>query len=273
MRLFAVKESEGESRMLVERIACLLALLLSTAASNDKQQFWIRLGDNTAAGTQVGSLNAHPILRNYSYDGVRPNRSFSIIGISSDGAQYFRLEPSTGVIFTARAIDRDDLCSDSRLCCENELVCTFSFRALVTIGKTQLVPLVHVSLTDQNDNAPRFAVANIALEVLESNEPRSMYRAQEQRLPPATDLDSKNYSIREYRLITSEPRKFALRKPQSLTDASEMLVLMIQEPLDREEQNSYQMTIVAYDGGQPSLSSNMSVVIVSVASCTISFAV
>ena len=68
-------------------------------------------------------------------------------------------------------------------------------------------------------------------------------------VPAATDPDSEKYSIQYYELV-AETDKFGLTESRGL-DGSVDLQLVLRNVLDREQVATYQVKILAHDGGTP----------------------
>lgn len=79
-------------------------------------------------------------------------------------------------------------------------------------------------------------------------------------LPAASDPDSPQFSIQEYRLLSNLSGLFDLRAAR-IGRTMENARLVLKQPLDREKRESYTMTVVAFDGGQPSRSGTLTVII------------
>uniref|UniRef100_A0A8D2D8V5 Dachsous cadherin-related 2 n=1 Tax=Sciurus vulgaris TaxID=55149 RepID=A0A8D2D8V5_SCIVU len=152
----------------------------------------------------------------------------------------FHVHPDTGIIRTARRLDR-------------ELRDHYSFVAATLLGA---VVQVEIRVNDVNDHSPRFPRDSLQLDVSELSPPGTAFR-----LPGAHDPDAGLFSTQGYTLVQSSdlPKNpggpfFQLRygtpgSPPSLP--LEPLDLVLLRRLDREELAAHELLIEAWDGGIP----------------------
>ncbi|MBZ3888533.1 Protocadherin-16 [Sciurus carolinensis] len=152
----------------------------------------------------------------------------------------FHVHPDTGIIRTARCLDR-------------ELRDHYSFVAATLLGA---VVQVEIRVNDVNDHSPRFPRDSLQLDVSELSPPGTAFR-----LPGAHDPDAGLFSTQGYTLVQSSdlPKNpggpfFQLRygTPGSLPSLPlEPLDLVLLRRLDREELAAHELLIEAWDGGIP----------------------
>ncbi|XP_077878116.1 protocadherin-23 [Ictidomys tridecemlineatus] len=152
----------------------------------------------------------------------------------------FHVHPDTGIILTARCLDREQ--RDH-----------YSFVAATLLGA---VVQAEIRVNDVNDHSPRFPRDSLQLNVSELSPPGTAIR-----LPGAHDPDAGLFSIQGYTLVQSSdlPKNpagpfFQLRygtpgPPPSLP--LEPLDLVLLRRLDREELEAHELLIEAWDGGIP----------------------
>jgi len=80
-------------------------------------------------------------------------------------SEYFEVDASSGLLYVARQIDRDEVCYSTSVC-----------RLTIDIALLRPVALfrafqVHVDVLDLNDNDPKFSVEDFLLTVPESVAP------------------------------------------------------------------------------------------------------
>ena len=162
-----------------------------------------------------------------------------------EGGPYFRLNKTTGILRTARPIDRERVCADTP---ENE-PCAIKFTVLQHRPFFHIIK-IEVYLQDYNDHSPRFPEGRIALTISETTKPDTTFS-----IPAAEDLDGGANSVQNYELI-SETTKFAL---QFTNDSGFIhdLNLVLKAPIDREEERSYSFIVTAKDGGNPPRTGSM----------------
>ncbi|XP_075806754.1 protocadherin-23 [Microtus pennsylvanicus] len=159
----------------------------------------------------------------------------------------FHVHPDTGIIRTARRLDR-------------ERRDHYSFVAATLWGE---VVQVEIRVNDVNDHSPHFPRDSLQLEVSELSPPGTVFR-----LPGAQDPDAGLFSIQGYTLLQmsdlpQDPAGpfFQLRygaqgppasPPQPVSSSPlEPLDLVLLRRLDREEVAAHELQIEAWDGGSP----------------------
>ncbi|CAK6445874.1 unnamed protein product [Pipistrellus nathusii] len=153
----------------------------------------------------------------------------------------FHVHPDTGIIRTARSLDR-------------ERRDRYSFVAATLLGA---VVQVEIRVNDVNDHSPRFPRDSLRLDVSELSPPGTAFR-----LPGAHDPDAGLFSIQGYTLLQPSdlPEEdpagpfFRLRygTPGSPPPSPlEPLDLVLLRRLDREAAAAHELQIEAWDGGRP----------------------
>ncbi|XP_069366334.1 protocadherin-10-like [Paralichthys olivaceus] len=159
-------------------------------------------------------------------------RRFRIV--SGAKKQYVEVNLENGVLFVNERIDREELCEQSLSC---------SFHLQVVIENPLELYRVEMEILDVNDNSPSFPWTEFNLDISESAAPGSRFP-----LESAQDLDIGSNSLRTYLLSVNE---HFLLDIQTRSDGSKFAELVLQSPLDREQQSAHQMVLTAVDGGAP----------------------
>ncbi|KAM4620324.1 protocadherin-10-like [Polymixia lowei] len=159
-------------------------------------------------------------------------RRFRIV--SGAKKQYLEVNLENGVLFVNERIDREELCEQSLSC---------SFHLQVVIENPLELYRVEMEILDVNDNSPSFPWTEFNLDISESAVPGSRFP-----LESAQDLDVGTNSLRAYLLSVNE--HFVL-DIQTRSDGSKFAELVLESPLDREQQSTHQMVLTAVDGGAP----------------------
>lgn len=153
----------------------------------------------------------------------------------------FHVHPDTGIIRTARCLDR-------------ERRDHYSFVAATLLGA---VVQVEIRVNDVNDHSPSFPRDSLKLDVSELSPPGTAFR-----LPGAHDPDAGLFSTQGYTLVQpsdlpEDPAGpfFQLRygtpgSPQA-SSPLEPLDLVLLRRLDREAAAAHELHIEAWDGGRP----------------------
>ncbi|XP_052422482.1 protocadherin-10 [Carassius gibelio] len=159
-------------------------------------------------------------------------RRFRIV--SGAKRQYLEVNLENGVLFVNERIDREELCEQNPYC---------SFHLQVVIENPLELYRVEAEILDVNDNSPVFPWSEFNLDISESAAPGSRFP-----LESAQDLDVGDNSLRSYLLSVNE--HFVL-DVQTRSDGSKFAELILESPLDREQQKTHLMVLTAVDGGSP----------------------
>ncbi|XP_067323828.1 protocadherin beta-15-like isoform X10 [Anolis sagrei] len=100
-----------------------------------------------------------------------------------------------------------------------------------------------MQVEDVNDNAPKFSKKEFELEVPENVPPKSRFP-----LESAQDEDLGENSIQNYTLSPNDHFHLGV---ESKKDGSKYVDLILENPLDREEEPFFRLTLMAVDGGIP----------------------
>uniref|UniRef100_A0A5F8G5S3 Protocadherin-16 n=1 Tax=Monodelphis domestica TaxID=13616 RepID=A0A5F8G5S3_MONDO len=181
--------------------------------------YHVRVSENRPPGTTVLTLRAtDPDL------GVNGQVTYG--GVSGDT---FSLDPNSGVLTTRQVLDREE---------QQEINLTVYAQ---DGGSPPLLShvSVHVTVEDENDHAPAFGSSHLSLEVPEGQDPQTLtvLRASD---PDAGPNGQINYQI----LTDGDPSGAFILDAVSGT-------LGTARSLDRETEPSFQLLVVARDGGQP----------------------
>lgn len=150
--------------------------------------------------------------------------------VSGTRRRYLEVNLENGELFVNERIDREQLCEQNPSC----------FLHLQAVLENPLeLHRVEVEVLDVNDNAPTFPRAGFRLEISESAAPGSRFP-----LESAQDADVGENALRSY--LLSVNAHFALD-----VRAGKFAELVLQRPLDREQQRAHHMVITAVDGGAP----------------------
>ncbi|XP_066173800.1 protocadherin-23-like [Sylvia atricapilla] len=142
----------------------------------------------------------------------------------------FHIQPETGIIRTARRLDRE----------RRE---RYSFAAATLRGE---VVQVEIAVTDVNDHPPRFPKESLQLNISELSPPGTAFRLPAARDPDAGRFGTQGYALLEESGAAGEPPLFQLRFVRP-----EPLELVLLRRLDRERVDVHRLVVEAWDGGSP----------------------
>ncbi|XP_037833465.1 protocadherin-12 isoform X2 [Kryptolebias marmoratus] len=219
-------------RSLFLYIIMLVALFLSLLISSESFLISIQyhVWEEQSAGTQVGRLVDDLRQR----DKVGPLEDFQVV--KQGKAIPFSVTTREGIITTQGRLDREELCRGSDLC---KVVFSVLYRKSGTINCLK----VCVEVMDLNDHSPSFPSA---LQKLEISETASLQK----RIPleRALDPDAGLNSLQTYSLSVNPHFALDVTTGPGGTKQAELVVI---KQLDRETQDAFDLTLVAYDKGNP----------------------
>ncbi|XP_056372716.1 protocadherin-10-like isoform X1 [Hyla sarda] len=169
-------------------------------------------------------------------------RRFRIV--SGSNKQHLEVNLENGILFVNEKIDREEVCEFQPVC---------SLHLQVVMENPLELYRVEVEILDINDNAPSFPWHDYVLEVTESAAPGARFP-----LESAQDPDVGTNSLRTYKL---SPNGFFSLEVQSRSDGSKFAELVLERPLDREQQKTHRVQLTAMDGGVPERSGTALVIV------------
>ncbi|XP_075020910.1 protocadherin alpha-2-like [Calonectris borealis] len=151
---------------------------------------------------------------------------------------------ASGALVVSSRLDREELCGKSAPC---------ALRLEVLVERPLRVFHVELEVTDINDNAPLFPAARKNLSLPENSPAGSRFP-----LEGASDADVGANAQLSYTLSPSE--HFGL-EVKSKHETKMSLLLELKKSLDRETMPVHRLVLTASDGGRPSLTGTMELVI------------
>ena len=160
----------------------------------------------------------------------------------------FSVNKKNGNLYTEKQIDREKECGFKDACSIELKVAIFS----ATLSRFDVAE-VSVAITDINDHSPVFPTEKSELNIPESSLVGSTYV-----IASATDTDSTSLlAVNGYRLLP-ENTPFRLNFSEEV-DGRMTPFLYLHQPLDRENKEIYELIVVAFDGGKPENTGNLTV--------------
>ncbi|XP_068596811.1 protocadherin gamma-A10-like [Brachionichthys hirsutus] len=154
--------------------------------------------------------------------------------ITKGSRQYVDLNRDKGTLVIKERIDREELCRKTT-------PCSFSFEVILE-NPIQLYR-VTVEVVDINDNSPSFPKDEIRLNIVETVASGTRFS-----VDTAHDPDVGINDIKKYTLKHSD--HFIL-EVQRQNDGGTFIEMVLQNPLDREKEDSHTLVLIASDGGEP----------------------
>ncbi|XP_053541902.1 protocadherin gamma-A11-like [Ictalurus punctatus] len=151
-------------------------------------------------------------------------------------------QPDKGILSVKKRIDREELCGQTS-------PCSFSFE--VVLENPMELFSVTVEILDINDNSPAFSTKEIILDISESSAVGAQFI-----LGGAIDPDVGINTLQRYSL---KPTSHFSLKEQTHSDGSKYAEMVLNRPLDREQQAEVKLTLTAADGGSPPRTGTVSI--------------
>nr|XP_058142043.1 protocadherin gamma-B4 isoform X21 [Dasypus novemcinctus] len=216
------------------QVLFLYLLFLSCWAFPEKVSYSIP--EELAKGSVVGNLAKDLRLRVQDL----PTRKLRV----NAEKKYFILSEESGDLLVSDRIDREQICPPN-------IICTISLEMVVENPLN--VFHINVEIQDVNDNAPQFSRDVIKLNISESTLPGARFA-----IEPAQDPDVGSNSLQNYHLSSNSVFVFEVKETNS---GNKYVELVLEKPLDREQQNSHGLVLTALDGGHPPLSSTAQILV------------
>ncbi|XP_043106918.1 protocadherin alpha-8-like isoform X2 [Puntigrus tetrazona] len=218
------------------RIALLWLVMLVSAPVDG--QIVYSVSEEVNIGTVVGNVVKDMHLNVQDLE----SRAFQLV--FGTGTRYFDVDLKSGVLYVAKRIDRERLCP-------NAPSCSLNFEAIVNHPLS--LSRVIVDVNDVNDNSPAFPVKTQILNISESVQPGAAFS-----LMSAVDEDVGPFSVKSYKLGPNE--HFSLETNQG-GEHGMSAELILRKALDREKEPVIRLMLTASDGGKPSRSGTLQVIV------------
>lgn len=266
LRAFSTQLRSGSAAMRTLPACCVLLLRLSLTLAASKQLLKYRIAEEGQPDIRIGNVA--------SDIGIVTGSGEVTFSLES-GSDFFKIDNMTGELSTnERRIDREKLPQCQMIFDENE--CFMDFEVSVIGPSQSWVELFEgrVVILDINDNTPTFPSPVLTLTVEENRPVGTLYL-----LPTATDRDFGRNGIERYELIPDagesvfvsgrrgggDPGKrrmesdgrssvFELQVADT-SDGEKQPQLIVKGALDREQRDSYELTLRVRDGGEQPRSS------------------
>uniref|UniRef100_A0A8C1LFI7 Protocadherin 10b n=1 Tax=Cyprinus carpio TaxID=7962 RepID=A0A8C1LFI7_CYPCA len=154
--------------------------------------------------------------------------------VPSSRTPYLEVNLENGVLFVNEKIDRERICKQSASCL---------LHLEVFLENPLELFRVEIEVVDINDNPPSFPETDITVEISESATPGTRFP-----LESAFDPDVGSNALRTYDITNNN---YFYLDVQTQTDGNKFAELVLEKPLDREQQALHRYVLTAVDGGQP----------------------
>ncbi|XP_076875484.1 protocadherin gamma-A10-like isoform X25 [Brachyhypopomus gauderio] len=162
---------------------------------------------------------------------LRVGRARVVFG---DNTQYIELERDKGLLLVSERIDREQICGEIT-------PCSFTFE--IILENPIELHRVTVEILDINDHAPLFHKDEVKFKISESAVAGARFV-----LDAAEDPDVGVNALQNYHL---NPTDNFILKQHARPDGVKYAEMVLQKPLDREQNPHLSLTLTAVDGGNP----------------------
>ncbi len=218
------------------QILVVLALAVTVTQTQDAEETKVnyRMTEENEPLKVLGNVAVDAGLDTMYGTEVLEQLRFSFLAQSSIYSEYFSIGEQSGLLEATVSIDRDELCP-------RQETCDIPLDVSVQPGEYFQIIKVTVTIEDLNDNTPTFPENPVERFLSEASGPGASLT-----LAPADDRDSPRNNIKSYTQISGLDT-FQLRVTNNSDGTVDMQLVLMQE-LDREENELYEVQIVASDG-------------------------
>ncbi|XP_032482868.1 protocadherin gamma-B5 isoform X19 [Phocoena sinus] len=211
-----------------ERRPVLFPFLLSLFCLALSEQIRYRIPEEMPEGSVVGNLAKDLRLSVHEL----PTRKLRV----SSEKPYFTVSSESGELLVSSRLDREQICG-------KKPACALEFEAVAE----NPLNFYHVSveIEDVNDHTPKFMQNSFELQISESTLPGTRFI-----LEVAEDADIGLNSLQTYKLSLSPSFSLISKEKQ---DGGKYPELVLEKPLDREQQGYHRLVLTASDRGDPPL--------------------
>ncbi|KAL3880639.1 hypothetical protein ACJMK2_032863 [Sinanodonta woodiana] len=198
--------------------------------------------NNTYIGNVANDSHINSVISETDFNNMR----FNILTQGKEYAKYFHIDDQTSALFTQARLDREQLCPFLTVC-----ILTLEVVVQSSSGNFFRSLKVQVYLEDINDHSPTFSKKSLSMSISEDAVVGIQYN-----IEGAIDLDnSEKFSLHAYELLPID-LPFSIQLVTNL-DGSSLVRLRLKQPLDRENEDLYNMVLIAKDNGDPPLTGSL----------------
>uniref|UniRef100_G1LW21 Cadherin domain-containing protein n=1 Tax=Ailuropoda melanoleuca TaxID=9646 RepID=G1LW21_AILME len=235
--LKGVMENGRADTLQIRQVLLLFVLLGMSQAGSESGRFSV--AEEMQSGSFVGNL-----VKDLGLE-VRELFSRGAQVVSNDNKRRLQLDINTGDLLLSESLDREELCGSTE-------PCVLHFQVLM---KNPLQFLrIELQVRDINDHSPVFLEKEMLLEIPENSPVGAVFL-----LESAKDLDVGINALKNY---TISPNSYFHIKMRVNPDNRKYPELVLDKPLDYEEQSELSFILTALDGGSPPRSGTASVRVV-----------
>ncbi|KAM6986511.1 protocadherin-17-like [Aplochiton taeniatus] len=189
-------------------------------------------------GTVIGN-----IAKDAGYGPMERGEKSNFRVLENSAPHLVDVDSESGLIFTIQRIDRETLCRRNPKC---QL-------SMEVFANDKEICMVKIDILDINDNSPSFPSDHINIDISENAASGTRFP-----LTIAHDSDSGENGIKTYQVTRDDHNTFSLDL-KTRGDGTIYPELVVQRPLDREDQSHHTLLLTAIDGGEYPRSGSMQI--------------
>uniref|UniRef100_A0A665TI70 Protocadherin-17-like n=1 Tax=Echeneis naucrates TaxID=173247 RepID=A0A665TI70_ECHNA len=215
-----------------------LVLLLYTAESLTLKNLNYSVPEEQGPGTVIGN-----IAKDAGYGTMERGKKSNFRVLENSAPHLVDVDPESGLIFTKQRIDRETLCRRNPKC---QL-------SMEVFANDKEICMIKIDIQDINDNSPSFPSDHVNIDISENAAAGTRFP-----LTIAHDSDSGENGIKTYQVTRDDYNTFSLDL-KVRGDGTIYPELVVQRPLDREDQSHHTLLLTAIDGGEYPRSGSMQI--------------
>ncbi|XP_078030653.1 protocadherin-17-like isoform X2 [Epinephelus lanceolatus] len=189
-------------------------------------------------GTVIGN-----IAKDAGYGTIERGKKSNFRVLENSAPHLVDVDPESGLIFTKQRIDRETLCRRNPKC---QL-------SMEVFANDKEICMIKIDIQDINDNSPSFPSDHVNIDISENAAAGTRFP-----LTIAHDSDSGENGIKTYQVTRDDYNTFSLDL-KVRGDGTIYPELVVQRPLDREDQSHHTLLLTAIDGGEYPRSGSMQI--------------
>ncbi|XP_063356029.1 protocadherin-17-like isoform X2 [Pelmatolapia mariae] len=189
-------------------------------------------------GTVIGN-----IAKDAGYGTMERGKKSNFRVLENSAPHLVDVDPESGLIFTKQRIDRETLCRRNPKC---QL-------SMEVFANDKEICMIKIDIQDINDNSPSFPSDHVNIDISENAAAGTRFP-----LTIAHDSDSGENGIKTYQVTRDDYNTFSLDL-KVRGDGTIYPELVVQRPLDREDQSHHTLLLTAIDGGEYPRSGSMQI--------------
>ena len=189
-------------------------------------------------GTVIGN-----IAKDAGYGPMERGKKSNFRILENSAPHLVDVDPESGLLFTKQRIDRETLCRRNPKC---QL-------SMEVFANDKEICMIKMDIEDINDNSPSFPSDHINIDISENAAAGTRFP-----LTIAHDSDSGENGIKTYQVTRDDYNTFSLDL-KIRGDGTIYPELVVQRPLDREDQSHHTLLLTAIDGGEYPRSGSMQI--------------